>query len=135
MFCRTHSYTPEGAKEMLSCSDCASSYQADRQSRKKFFGFGILALLLLVVIVIVAIVVIIGGDGKTTKTIELAPATRKQPLLNPQFNSMVQSQAISLEIFDGVMQEETNKLEWFDEWFNVAYKEARDASQAVSAIT
>lgn len=48
---------------------------------------------------------------------------------------MVQSQAIGLEIFDGVMQEETNKLEWFDEWFNIAYKEATDASQAVSGIT
>lgn len=33
------------------------------------------------------------------------------------------------------MQEETNKLEWFDEWFNIAYKEATDASQATSAIT
>ena len=51
LFCPVHGYTPEKAKEPVSCKDCQKAYRGDKKRTK------VVLILAIVIVVIIAIVV------------------------------------------------------------------------------
>jgi hypothetical protein len=79
---------------MVSCKDCAKLYAQDKKRGKLVIGFSALSVFLLLIILIVGIIVLASEESSSSKTvrkneIELAPPSRKQPLIDPAFDLKV----------------------------------------------
>ena len=94
-------------------------------------GFSVLSLVLLLIIIIVGLVVLL-QDESSSSTSKIIETNRKRPLIDASFDLNAQSQAIGLEIHDGINKDRHDSvaLSWLDSWFNLATRQAQLASES-----